>query len=418
MTALYHGASVKYIVVALFFISFSFNLFAQEPAWYSQNSGTSKWLEGVHFTDHSNGWAVGWDGTILHTANGGLHWEEQESGTTRDLYSVYFIDSLTGWAVGYRTMLHTINGGNEWMAQTTNLPFGTTIRDVHFINPLVGWAVGHNGEDGHAIRTTDGGQTWVNASTNPAHPVFSVYYVDELTGYAAGGLLTSGRIYKTTDGGENFYSSGTTNWRLWDIHFSDENNGRAVGHNGVTRFTIDGGETWSNSSIGSMELFSVFMLNDSTAWVSGGAGTMRHYNGSLPWVTQSSGTGAQLHSVCFVDEQTGWAVGSNGTIIHYTTDGESWTYVAENEGAATNSAIYPIPFSDRAILEIELDTPMPLSVDVFDLSGNIVQSIYHGSIGMGKHTMYIHGHELNSGVYFVRIETDRGVDMIRIVHVK
>lgn len=418
MTTLYGWISMKYAVITLFFTSFTLNLLAQEPAWYPQNSGTTEWLEGVYFTDHSNGWAVGWDGAILHTSNGGLNWEEQESGTTRDLYSVYFVDSLIGWAVGYRTMLYTNNGGNDWIEQSTDLPFGTTIRDVQFINSLVGWAVGHNGDDGHAIRTTDGGQTWVNASMDPAHPVFSVFFVDELTGYAAGGLLTSGRIYKTTDGGENFYSAGTANWRLWDIYFSDELNGRAVGHNGVTRFTTDGGETWSNSSIGSMELFSVFIINDSTAWTSGGAGTMRHYNGSLPWETQSTGTGAQLHSVCFVDEQTGWAVGSSGTIIHYTTDGEPWTFVSENTSRTNNLTIYPNPFCDFAIFEIEIDAPTPLSVDVFDHSGKLVQNIYHGIIGVGKHAMNIHGDKLNSGVYFVQIQTNKVVDTIQMINVK
>ncbi len=73
MNSLYRWTLIQFVVVALFCVSISSNLLAQEPAWYPQNSGTSKWLEGVHFTDHANGWAVGWDGTMVHTTNGGLN---------------------------------------------------------------------------------------------------------------------------------------------------------------------------------------------------------------------------------------------------------------------------------------------------------------------------------------------------------
>ena len=47
------------------------------------------------------GWAVGQDGTILATQNGGETWQPQTSGTPKSLLSVQFAaDWQRGWAVG------------------------------------------------------------------------------------------------------------------------------------------------------------------------------------------------------------------------------------------------------------------------------------------------------------------------------
>ena len=37
--------------------------------------GSSKILKSLSFTDESNGWAGGYDGTLLHTTNGGISWD-------------------------------------------------------------------------------------------------------------------------------------------------------------------------------------------------------------------------------------------------------------------------------------------------------------------------------------------------------
>ena len=58
------------------------------------------YLLGVSFTDLNNGTAVGQDGTILRTTNGGANWEAQSSGTTNEFTDVSFTDANTGIAVG------------------------------------------------------------------------------------------------------------------------------------------------------------------------------------------------------------------------------------------------------------------------------------------------------------------------------
>ena len=82
-------------------------------------------LNSVHFTaDGPRGWAVGRDGTVLATQNGGESWQTQTSGTTKSLYSVYFAaDGQRGWAVGQDgTILVTKNGGESWQPQKSGPP--------------------------------------------------------------------------------------------------------------------------------------------------------------------------------------------------------------------------------------------------------------------------------------------------------
>jgi len=80
--------------------------------WISQTSGTNQTLLGVSFTSANVGIAVGVNGLILRTTNGGNNWNSQMSGVTSDLYSVHFTDHNNGAAVGQLgRILRTTNGG-------------------------------------------------------------------------------------------------------------------------------------------------------------------------------------------------------------------------------------------------------------------------------------------------------------------
>jgi hypothetical protein len=62
--------------------------------------------------DAANGTAVGDNGTILHTSDGGSTWVPQTSGTTKNLYGLNFSNSSTGTIVGEDgTILRTTTGG-------------------------------------------------------------------------------------------------------------------------------------------------------------------------------------------------------------------------------------------------------------------------------------------------------------------
>lgn len=104
-------------------------------------------LYDVVFTDQYNGWAVGENGTIIHTADGGVSWQAQTGGVSTDLSDLCFVDSLNGWAVGTEgTILHTVDGGITWNRQYSGI-FYRGLTSVSFVDSETGWVVGGNGID-------------------------------------------------------------------------------------------------------------------------------------------------------------------------------------------------------------------------------------------------------------------------------
>ena len=73
--------------IAAFIIFFD----VSDAQWFWQNPlPQGNTLRSVKFISPLVGWAVGENGTILRTTNGGTAWTEQSSGTTIWLYSVSF----------------------------------------------------------------------------------------------------------------------------------------------------------------------------------------------------------------------------------------------------------------------------------------------------------------------------------------
>jgi photosystem II stability/assembly factor-like uncharacterized protein len=111
-------------------------------SWHRQISGTQGYLLSVYFADAQRGWIVGYPGTILATTDGGSSWHPQISGTQEYLLSVYFADGQRGWTAGNQgTILATTDGGSSWHLQTS----ATELRSLYFSDTQRGWAVGRQG---------------------------------------------------------------------------------------------------------------------------------------------------------------------------------------------------------------------------------------------------------------------------------
>src|SRR5262249_7163584 len=106
------------------------------------------------------------------------------------LRAVQFVDARQGWAVGDEGVVwHTIDGGETW----ERLPTGTraSLRSVHFLTPLRGWAAGREelpggGSAGVLLYTEDGGETWHRLLKNAVPGLNFIRFGDPRTGYALG----------------------------------------------------------------------------------------------------------------------------------------------------------------------------------------------------------------------------------------
>jgi photosystem II stability/assembly factor-like uncharacterized protein len=147
----------------------------------------------VDYTGNKLG-AVGWNGIIYTSADGGMNWTEQNSGVSVDLYGIDFINSSIGFAVGEDgTILKTIDGGTTWISQTS----GTTndLSDVSFADINNGWIVG---EAGLILRTTNSGTSWIQQESGTSSYIAAIAVINSNTSTAVGG---SGTILRTINGG-------------------------------------------------------------------------------------------------------------------------------------------------------------------------------------------------------------------------
>src|SRR5262245_19046620 len=63
-------------------------------------------LHVVQFVDQQEGWAVGDEGVVWHTINGGKTWERQASGTWASLRALHFVNAFFGWVAGREELPH------------------------------------------------------------------------------------------------------------------------------------------------------------------------------------------------------------------------------------------------------------------------------------------------------------------------
>ena len=178
-------------------------------------------------------WIVGNYEKIVYSYDDGDSWTEQHNGSFA-LYDVFFVDRNNGWAVGKNgTILHTSTGGHgdSWDYQVSNTSFD--IYGVWFLNADVGWVAGDNGL---ILKTEDGGNNWSPLNSGISPLLTDISFCDENNGVAIG---LDGIILHTIDGGDIWHSeTGIVNTMLRGIHYQSLENCWAVGENGEILYSI------------------------------------------------------------------------------------------------------------------------------------------------------------------------------------
>ena len=125
------------------------------------------WLKSVYFFDTIKGYAVGDNGVILATTNGGGSWATVSAPVIRDFNSITFINPDTGYIVGGSpsglcTILRTVNGGTSWVVIRDVT--GGTLNDISFADADRGYIAG---DSATVLKTTDGGLNWLPLTIDP-----------------------------------------------------------------------------------------------------------------------------------------------------------------------------------------------------------------------------------------------------------
>jgi photosystem II stability/assembly factor-like uncharacterized protein len=123
--------------------------------WLQAKVPVSSDLVAVYFPSAQKGWAVGHDGIVLHSGDGGITWQKQLDGRAAaqimlSYYTRYPPRSLPGGSEATARMMDDIK---RFVQEGADKPF----LDVWFENETTGFIVG---TFNLIFRTTDGGKSW------------------------------------------------------------------------------------------------------------------------------------------------------------------------------------------------------------------------------------------------------------------
>ena len=239
---------------------------ANGRSWAPEIKGEHR-INAIDYADDEYVWAVGENGSILHSNEGGLtkleggarkftwapqceEFEYTEQGnikdcsedkfyTIEDLHALDVVDRENVWAVGNGgTILKSVPSmstdeetgeqflSNTWETQTSGT--NENLNGVVFLNASNGFVVG----DGGTIRsTTDGGANWVEVSTGTSEDLMDIVAATPSNIVAVG---ANGAVVQSSDGGNN--------WNVSQLSYQDENGETVVVSSDLNQlaFTAEG----------------------------------------------------------------------------------------------------------------------------------------------------------------------------------
>jgi photosystem II stability/assembly factor-like uncharacterized protein len=375
-------------------------------SWSDQNSSITNDLNDVAFVDNNNGWAVGRQGKIVHTTNGGATWAEQNSGTTNDLQRVSMVSSTSGYAVGATGTVIKYNG-STW--STLNISFSQDMYGVYFLDSNTGWV---SGDWGRIMMTTNGGSTWTIQMDNSTYSntFRDLAMLSATEGWAVG---SSGKVLKYNGSSWSSVSNpATANLTdLYAVGFSGSGNGFTSGQNS-TMYQWDG-SSWNTQNTAlpdnSFHVYDLCMLSSSLGYAVttpgfGGGGVILKYNGNT-WASDYAYTGMNSElftGVTATPNGNIYAVGATGMIKMKGTGGTTPTGIAINNANASGLQVYPNPFTSAFTISLPASENGNVTVALKDLTGKLVKT---SSTAVTNSTIVMDGNDLTSGLYFYTVIT-------------
>jgi photosystem II stability/assembly factor-like uncharacterized protein len=233
--------------------------------WQQVSVPVQRMLTALCFSDSVRGWAVGYDGVVLATVDGGKSWHTQYLGLT---YQFALNQQLLSDLIMKKRSLEAALATGEdddikrdvvsqleelaldiedAQAALAEPPYTPPLLDVYCRDSLTGYAVG---AFGIFLSTRDGGVNWLREDNRIPNP--GQYHLNAITGNG------DGKLWIVGESGLMFYSANDgRNWQpldspyegsLFGIEYQSERNTLlAFGLRGNAFLSSDGGVKWTKS---------------------------------------------------------------------------------------------------------------------------------------------------------------------------
>ena len=425
------------LISILAFLFLGTAIFAQNFDWTPQNSGVTVTLNDVFFPDNQTGWAVGNDGVIVNTTDGGQTWNAQTSGVTEILRAVFFIDTNTGWAVGgsiNKTMIKTTDGGSNWQSIAASNIFSNLMYDIAFADANTGWLATFDS----IYMTSDGGTTWVNEGYVTSVKVPStraIAVTSDTMAYIGGSMWRSVSsrqaevFYRRPENapylwGTSGFDPSVTDDHINSIAFINSDIGFAGSQKGklLKKTDYDPGGIWElnfqlsdeNQTIWSLSFpdENHGMFNTSTD-ISGTPNALFYHtsNGGDTW----SSAPDTIHDFLLVtvnapDSANAWAVGVGGKIYKGVRSPTGINQMSLN----IDVSIYPNPATEIINVELVSKSNELVNYALLDVTGRIIEQ-GHWSLNASNSRFTLNLSDAVKGMYLLKLSTEEGQSTFRVL---
>lgn len=398
--------------------------------WQQQTSPTIANLYDVSFYDQRIGYAVGANGTVLRTKNGGKEWQQMKSPDSSDLLTVTVIDSFTvivttaGNDLRAPGIYRTITGGTKWQKVLSDPdPFYATATpkdELFSVSKKI-------------YQSSDTGRTWIPRSKNidSNHTFTHISFYDKnkgmIGGNVAGPIHYSAEFLRSVNGGQSWWGSDPFSFPNDNgfsamselrgdtvLMFTNKFNGYEPSDSSelvlLTKFTLrrvgmDSVWFFKSKVINNRfadRIYDCRFFNSGTGYAAGSKGIYSTSNPSKRWIREY-GSRTPIRSIFMVSEKKAFAVGDEGLILHRE---EPEPPMVAASVSLRNMMVYPNPAAGNTTIRFELDKKAVVTLQVTNEKGIPVYMQAARSMNSGTHSLIINAAQFNKGIHYVTLLID------------
>jgi|GEM_PF-2072357 len=456
-------------------LNFESSIISKNPLWRTKSIHQNQKLKCIAAKNNSELFIGGYDylnggrSVIYKCDNKGDNLELKYNSDEQIVNSMQFITELNAIAVGDEGMLlKTQDGGNTWFQETV-----TTSEDLNFVkfSSQFGFIGGSNGL---LLRTSDGGINWSQISLGTTKEIMSILIHTQNNIWLVG---KDGLIMKSFDAGLIWNTVNASNeYDFNSISSKDQLHigiygGKKSDHSPVIMESHNGGLSFGLENT-SLQLKSINFVTKNVsglgAWAVGDYGTIYLNTDWFTPVELTSFTASVSHSKVKLNWQTATELNNQGFEIQRKLENSEWITIGFRTGKGTTTEPtayfyeddiseisvtkifyklkqidfdgtasysdevgvatqpfdyallqnYPNPFNPETIIKYEIPQISNVKIEVFDVLGKVIKVLVAEQKTAGRYEIKFDASSLASGIYYYRIKANEFVQTKKMMLIK